>query len=284
MMRDARKRRLHGKSLMSRGIYGNCGIMNRFILFTLIVLNALCPQPAAALDHGEEQLARFLETRPETAVLLAQDSDYRRFLINAFGGMYTSVPLFWDSAEPQGNAYAENTPNDERTRIIIRVSRKLSAPDQVAALVYECMNAQNEHAFARYIKDVYLGDLNRTQFIQRILRLEHIKLKQVRAFLKPLEPFSSLDASRTEFYRKMLATPDDFEEFLEYLVKIKRDDYDVFDMYSKFYDFITATPEIRKAQMDRERQQAEGGPDTGEWSSGAGGGAPPPVVKGEQVF
>ena len=118
------------------------------------------------------------------------------------------------------------------------------------------MNAQNEKAFAQYIKDAYLGTLSKSEFIHRILRLEHVKLMQVRAFLSPQKPFSELDISQTEFYRKMINTPDDFDAFIAYLHRIKRKEYDVFDMYSKFYDFITITPQKRKEQLDFNKKKA----------------------------
>lgn len=232
------------------------GIMTR--LFTLLFLAALllCAHVATADEYryGAEQLAKFADSRKEAAVHLETGTQYYRFLERAFEGLYTSVPLIWDSAEPQGNAYAENTPNDERTRIIIRVSSELPPLDQIAALIYECKNAQNEQIFGEYIQAAYMGNLTKTEFIHNILRLEHKKLKETRAFLTVQYPFSDMDPSRTEFYRRMLHTPENFDAFLDYLHRIKREEYDVFDMYSRFYDFITMTPLKRKAQLDAEKK------------------------------
>jgi hypothetical protein len=216
----------------------------------------LWAQAALAYNYGAGQITRFAENRQEAGAYLDPGTEYYRFLEKAFAGAYTSVPLLWDPEEPQGNAFAENTPNDDRTFIIIRVSAKLPPLDQVAALTYECMNAQNESTFARYIKEAYMGSLTKEEFIRSILRLEHMKLKETRAFLVPQEPFRDMDISQTEFYRRMVHTPDDFDAFLEYLHRIKRKEYDVFDMYSKFYDFITMTPQKRKEQLEAEAQSA----------------------------
>jgi len=227
--------------------------------FILAIL-FLCARSAPANEYGTEQLARFADSRQEAAVYMDSRTRYYRFLEEAFEGRYTSVPLVWDNSEPQGNAYAENTPNDERTRIIIRVSSTLPPLDQIAALIYECKNAQNEKMFGTYIREAYMGNLTKTEFIRSILRLEHAKLKETRAFLTVQEPFAGLEPDRTEFYRRMLHTPEDFDAFIDYLHRIKREEYDVFEMYSKFYDFITMTPLKRKAQLDAEkkvRQQEE---------------------------
>lgn len=230
--------------------------MIRSFHFLFVASILLWSQIAQAYDYGAGQILRFSDNRKDTAVFLTEQTEYYRFLEKAFEGSYTSVPLRWDNEEPQGNAFAENTPNDERTLILIRVSSKLPPLDQIAALVYECMNAQNEEMFAEYIKGAYIGSLAKEEFIHSILRLEHVKLKETRAFLSSQIPFSEMDASQTEFYRRMLHTPEDFPAFIEYLHRIKRPEYDVFDMYSKFYDFITLTPQKRKEQIEEEKRKA----------------------------
>ena len=136
--------------------------------------------------------------------------------------------------------------------ILIRVSALLSPTDQIAALVYECRNAQNEKQFARFIREAYMGALGKQDFIREILRLEHKKMKETRAFLSRSSPFRDLDVSKTEFYRKMLGTPEGFEEFIDYLHRVKRPEYDVFDMYSRFYDFLTITPQEAKSRTGYE--------------------------------
>jgi len=236
--------------------------IRRTVLYLLrgILLLAVLTEPVLAkgYDHAAVQLLEFVQSRPAAGAIMDRTAEYYTFLGRAFAGVYTSVPLFWDESAPQGNAYAENTPNDLRTGIIIRVSSKLNAYDQLAALIYECMNAQNEEYFSEFIHEAYLGSLDKTEFIHGILRLEHKKLKETRAFLAPQKPFDTLDISQTDFYRKMVETPDDFEGFLAYLHEVKRPDYDVFDMYSRFYDFITASPQRRKAELDAQaRAKAE---------------------------
>lgn len=230
--------------------------MIRSALYCIIAIVCMWPQTVSAYDHGAMQLRRFADNRKEAGAYLDPETDYYRFLKKAFAGEYTSIPLVWDPEEPQGNAFAENTPNDDRTFIIIRVSAKLPPIDQVAALIYECMNAQNERYFAEYIRDAYLGSLTKVEFVHNILRLEHVKLKETREFLMPQKPFRGMDISRTEFYRRMVFTPDDFDAFLIYLHEIKRKEYDVFDMYSKFYDFITMTPQKRKEQLEEQERIA----------------------------
>jgi hypothetical protein len=227
-------------------------------LFLFVLLACILAAPAAPLagDHAREEIAEFSRVRPEAGALLRSIPEVSEYLVRAFRGDFTSVPLDWNNEEPQGHAYAENTPNDSNTSILIRVSPALGPLDQVAALVYESRNAQNEKQFAAIIRDAYVGVLDKEQFIREILRLEQTKMKETRAFLAPIKPFSTLDPAPTEFYRKMLGTPEGFDDFITYLHRIKRPEYDVFDMYSKFYDFLTLTPQKRKEEMAAKEREA----------------------------
>lgn len=227
----------------------------RSVLLVFFIFCFTAPVDLRAGDHAGEELAEFARTRPEAGAILHGIPEVVEFLGKAFQGAYTSVPLDWDEAEPQGKAYAENTPSEDGASILIRVSNLLSPADQVAALVYECRNAQNEKQFARFIREAYMGSLAKQDFIREILRLEHKKMKETRAFLAPLPYFRDVDVAKTEFYRKMLGTPEGFEEFIDYLHRVKRPEYDVFDMYSKFYDFLTITPQKRKAELDTKAKQ-----------------------------
>jgi hypothetical protein len=222
----------------------------RTILLVLFLFFSIVPGDLQAGDHAGEELAEFVRDRPEAGAILGEIPEIVEFLRVAFQGDHTSVPLDWNSREPQGNAYAENTPGENGTSILIRVSSRLGPVDQIAALVYECRNARNEKQFARSIREAYLGGLTKEEFIHGILRLEHEKMKETRAFLAPLRPFRDLDSSQTEFYRKMVGTPEGFAEFIDYLHQLKRPEYDVFAMYSKFYDYLTVTPQKRKAELD----------------------------------
>lgn len=227
----------------------------RSILLVLYIFFFVSPVDLRAGDHAGDELAEFARARPEAGAILQGIPEIVEFLHKAFQGAYTSVPLDWDSDEPQGNAYAENTPSEDGAFIVIRVSAQLSPADQVAALVYESRNAQNEKQFAQFIREAYMGSLAKQDFIREILRLEHKKMKETRAFFAPLQHYRDLDVSRTEFYRKMLGTPEGFEDFINYLHQVKRPEYDVFEMYSKFYDFLTLTPQKRKAEMEAKSKQ-----------------------------
>jgi len=225
--------------------------MRSFYVVIIIILLSV-PRTLLADGYGPEQLVAFAAARPSAGVLLKSSPEIYQFLVRAFSGAYTSVPLIWYANEPQGNAYAENTPTHDNSMIIIRVSSKLCGPDQVAALVYESINAQNEALFAKLSRDAYLGSLSKTEFILGILRLEHKTLKKVRRFLVSRKPFKALDESKTDFYRKMMNTPSKFDEFVKYLHRIKRPEFDIFDIYGQFYDFaVKNNPDTGRRKKDR---------------------------------
>ncbi|GAB4343896.1 MAG: hypothetical protein Kow0089_20000 [Desulfobulbaceae bacterium] len=202
-----------------------------------------------AATYAERQLSAIARSRPGIEEVLRQGEGVRRFLLDAFSGMYTSVPLAWDASEPNDNAYAEHKPSVNRKVINIRVSSLLTPPDQVACMVYEAINAQNEKQFTMLTEQAHEGLLTKTEFIHRILMLEHKSLKRTRAFLSRQEPYRSMDISTTVFYRKMMGTPDGFDNFLEYLKEIKRKEYDVYKHYSDFYDFII--PPTKRWKVER---------------------------------
>lgn len=212
---------------------------HRYVIILLLLTAVLFgPGPVAADPYAVKQLSAFAHSRPQAGAILAEGEEVYQFLEKAFSGMYTSVPLAWDPAEPNDNAYAEHKPSLDRKVINLRVSSHLSSPDQVACLVYEAINAQNERQFIEITEEAHKGEMTKTQFIHNILRLEHKSLKKTRAFLSNLVPYKDIDLSQTIFYSKMSGTPEEFDAFIEYLQRIKREDYDVFKHYSDFYDFV----------------------------------------------
>lgn len=233
-------------------------LLSPCFLFLLVFQSLLFhPGPVPAATYAERQLSAFVKSRPGTEEVVTQAKGVHEFLLEAFAGLHTSVPLAWDSHKPNDNAYAEHKPSLNRKVINIRVSNKLSPLDQVACLVYEAINAQNEKQFIEYSEQASNGDLNRSEFILNILSLEHKSLKRTRAFLAKESPFKDVVLSETVFYGKMYGTPEKFEDFIEYLHRIKREDYDVFKHYSDFYDFIV--PPTRRWKIEHKALAADSG-------------------------
>lgn len=197
-----------------------------------------CANPGQAQTYGDEQIADFVESRPAVREIMYVGEELYEFMEKSFMGAYTSVPLAWDPSEPNDNAYAEHKPSVDRKVINVRVSSALSPLDQVACLVYEATNAQNEEQFAFITRQANQGELTKIEFIHSILRLEHQSLKRTLAFLGRQPQYLNPDMEENVFYQKMSGTPEAFEDFLVYLKKIKRDNYDVFEHYSSFYDFV----------------------------------------------
>ncbi len=168
-----------------------------------------------SLLSGEPSLNEYIDKEHDIVVLAARDPE-----------------------EPNDNAYAEHKPSVNRKVINIRVSSTLTPLDQVACLVYEAINAQNEKLFTAITEEAHEGAMTKSEFILNILRLEHKSLKKTLAFLSNQSPYKDIDLSQTIFYSKMSGTPEEFDAFIEYLHRIKRDEYDVFEHYSDFYDFI----------------------------------------------
>lgn len=206
---------------------------------------------AAGATFAEREINAFTKSRQGTEKIMQEGQGVYQFLINAFTGLYTSVPLAWDSAEPNDYAYAEHKPSVNRKLIKIRVSSTLSPLDQVACLVYEAINAQNEKEFTKITEEAHKGNMTKLEFIHSILSLEHKSLKKTYALLSKQEPYKNIELSKTIFYRKMSGTPGEFDAFLEYLQRIKRVEYDVYKHYSDFYDFVIPPTKRLKAKQKR---------------------------------
>lgn len=223
----------------------------------LIFASLTCLTDSALANmYAARQISAFTLSRKGTGKIMEESPKVYQFLIEAFNGYYTTVPLAWDPTRPNDNAYAEHKPSVDRKYINIRVSPGLSPLDQVASMVYEAMNAQNEKQFAKITEEAHAGSLTKTEFILEILRLEHKSLKKTRAFLSNQESYKDIDLSQTIFYRKMNGTPENFDDFIQYLQQIKRDEYDVFKHYSDFYDFII--PATKQWDKKRKELAAEG--------------------------
>lgn len=208
-------------------------------LTAVLLASFLCkPDSVQADPYALQQISAFVQSRPAVKPIITEGKSIYQFIEEAFSGTYTSVPLAWDPSEPNDNAYAEHKPSVNRKVINIRVSSILTPWDQVACLVYEAINAQNERQFTEITEEAHEGVMTKSEFILNILRLEHKSLKKTRAFLSKQSPYKDIDLSQTIFYSKMIGTPEDFDDFIEYLQRIKRDEYDVFKHYSDFYDFI----------------------------------------------
>ena len=209
-------------------------------IVSMVLLAAIfCEQnPVKADPYALQQISAFAESRPAVKPIIDEGKRIHQFMKEAFSGTYTSVPLAWDPAEPNDNAYAEHKPSVNRKVINIRVSSTLTPLDQVACLVYEAINAQNEKQFTAITEEAHDGAMTKSEFILNILRLEHNSLKKTLAFLSNQSPYKNIDLSQTIFYSKMSGTPEEFDAFIEYLHRIKRAEYDVFQHYSDFYDFV----------------------------------------------
>ena len=231
---------------------------------SMVLLGAIfCePNPVMADPYALQQISAFAQSRPAVKPIIAEGKEIHQFMEKAFSGTYTSVPLAWDPAEPNDNAYAEHKPSVNRKFINIRVSSALTPLDQVACLVYEAINAQNEKQFTAITTEAHEGAMTKSEFILNILRLEHKSLKKTLAFLSNQSPYKDIDLSQTIFYSKMSGTPEEFDAFIEYLHRIKRDEYDVFEHYSDFYDFVIPPTRRWKANQKAAAKNAATGSTT----------------------
>ena len=63
-------------------------------VFLVLVLSVLClTKPAAARSSAEDEISAFNQSRIGTERIMLEGPEIYQFLIEAFAGLYTSVPL-----------------------------------------------------------------------------------------------------------------------------------------------------------------------------------------------
>ena len=66
------------------------------MLLSVLTVSIIChPGQAAATPYASEQLSAFAESRPGVELIMNEDQELYKFLLDAFSGAYTSVPLAW---------------------------------------------------------------------------------------------------------------------------------------------------------------------------------------------
>lgn len=186
---------------------------------------------ARAEDHLLNSLSPGLRT------FLKQHPEDYKILTNAFAEAFTNqtVRIFYFYSDDPTLPGAEHCcPDDWEVYISIKVN--LPPTDEYICLLFEVLNSENDQRFADLGEKARAGRISKHDFATEIMRQEFNATIRLRDLLGKLQ-FTKREKVASKLYKEFLATPDNFEEFLE-CVKNEGSKRDWRRDYESKYDHI----------------------------------------------
>ena len=130
------------------------------------------------------QLDSMLDDRPGMAALLEGQSALREWFRSQFAGEITGFRITWDPREPEFGPVAEHMDPQRGKPAYIRVSRRLSAINQLSVVVFELHNIRFFQERRQLWKKACRGRVSREEFNSKSIWLEYQALIESSKFLK----------------------------------------------------------------------------------------------------
>ncbi len=181
-------------------------------------------------------LDRFLTERPDSAMLLSRHSDMEQWLRIEWSKPIANYRIYWSGDQPVVSM-ADHGFMPEPKLIVIRVSKRLSPEDQLAALCFEICNAQEFSNIEELAAQAATGSLSREDYIRKKSEKEFKTVLRVRDIIQDRLPLSVDEVSATNLYRHLIQAPDDFGEYQVWNSRISNSNYArTLQYYGKEYD------------------------------------------------
>jgi hypothetical protein len=158
-------------------------------------------------------LDRFMADRPPPAALLLRHPGLEQRLRAEWEQLIENYRIYWDNGSPGISPVADHAILPEHQLVVIRVSKKLSAVDQLVALVYETCNAQGHFRFNAVAAQAAAAKITREQFTIEIDKREYAAGIRAREVLLGLMPLSRQEVAATTLYQSLLELPDGFPAY-----------------------------------------------------------------------
>lgn len=192
------------------------------------------PKQRKTESHGKGQLNRMLSDIPQmgkdpfTGEKLAAGDPFFESVAVLFSGKASGVPVFWDSALPQGPEDANHTTPRAKELATIRIRRRDRVTleeysfDYLWSLaLYELHNVQEWEAFSELSIQAWLGRVSRDDYVREVVRVEYGALKALEDFYHdswvpfceridvPANPYLWLRTGELSFEDWFAALPED---------------------------------------------------------------------------
>lgn len=147
--------------------------------------------PAAALRHGEQQVAHMVRDRPAMAQFGAESDFLREWAVRKFAGEDTGAAVDWDPSPPlHSDAEHVAAGGDENATILVEADytegpqkgQPRSFEELWAGAVYELHNVVYAPEYVRLNREADQGKVSKEAFVAGILKFELRAAQQTRAF------------------------------------------------------------------------------------------------------
>jgi len=223
-----------------RGIWFGRGGLAGLVGATWFFGGCASPDDREVLSTGDS-FNRFMADRPAAAQLLLQHPALEQWMRTEWNRPLGDYRVVWDDRQPKTSPVAENDSTDEFHVTAIRVSKRLSAVDQVMALAFETCNAQGRPRFYELAAQAAAGQISRVEFVEGINAAEYDATLRLKENFPKLLPLAGEQLAHDELYRKMLEAPVGFREFQAWSIRTHNENYlQAQDLYGREYDEIVA--------------------------------------------
>ncbi len=180
----------------------------------LLVLLALIGCTAFHRDTflQDHSLDRLLADRPESAALLNEYPLLKQWLYAQWNSPIGDYRLYW-SDDPPAISMAEHGFMPDSKLIVIRISDKLSAADQLTALSFEVCNAQEFSGVDALAARARARSISREEYIREKAGKEFKAVLRARGIIRERMPLSIDDQHATNLYRHLLDAPNEFDAY-----------------------------------------------------------------------
>jgi len=192
-------------------------------------------QDNSAFINLSPKLKQFLANHPAASKSLSNA------LSEAFGNRKLVFYYFYSDDESVARA-AHYYPNPTQVTIIVQENQLPC--DECFCLLFEILNSEGEPRFQQLVEMAKMGTISRVDYAKEVLKQEFIAGKKTRDLILKFG-LSQKEIAESYFYNRYLQSPDDFDAFLSYRLKVSpnRDpikDYErYYDLQKQYYDSLT---------------------------------------------
>jgi len=165
---------------------------------------------------GTGSLGTFIADRPEAGDLLRHHPPLRDWFRREWERIPDGYRVAWSNKQPEHNPSAEFGIFSDRHLTVIRISAKLSPPDQLVALCFELCNAQAHTKYEALWSRAMSKTLSRDEFVEQVGIVEYGIVLRVKECIPRLLPLSSSQVAMTSLYCDIADVPVDFQAYKEW--------------------------------------------------------------------
>ncbi len=157
-------------------------------------------------------------------------------LTEAFSTNTVRLHYFYSDDESEARAYHFYPQSAGLPDVFICVRENQSPLDEFLCLFFETLNTRGQTRFFKLVEAAKTGAISRVEFAKEVSKVEFEATKKVQVVLSTLK-FSKKETDGSYFYRRVVESPIEFEEYLKYVKKVSPQRYQL-EEYERGYDLL----------------------------------------------